>query len=397
MAQNAVVGYSISYPMGVLGTMIGLALVQRIFRPDYQAEAQVLSKEYPLGQNIVNYTIKITKPEVTGIRLRDLKKQFKTNVIFGRTKQADHLGLSHAETIFHVDDEVTVVGDEHEVERIRELFGEKAEEHLADDRSVLDIKRMFVSNKNIAGKTIRDLNLQDNFSAVITRVQRGDSDMLATPHTVLELGDRVRVVAERKDIKEVQTLFGDSYDSLSHIDLLSFGLGMGLGFLLGSMQMSIPIININFSLGAAGGPLVAGLVLSAIRRSGPVLWNIPYSANLMLRQVGLMLMLAAIGINSGHKFILTMQTSIGPLLFLSGAVISVLGTVIAATVAFKLLKIPMSLTLGMLSHHPALLDYAANSTGNKIPSFGYALVMPLLLIGKIIFAQLLWQMLQAMS
>jgi putative transport protein len=149
-----------------------------------------------------------------------------------------------------------------------------------------------------------------------------------------------------------------------------------------------------FSLGFAGGPLVAGLILSFIRRSGPVLWTLPYSANLTLRQIGLMLMLAAIGINSGATFLSTMLGPVGPIMFLSGAVVSILGGMLILWVGYKLLRIPFILLMGMISYHPANLDFANNQAGNKIPTYGYALVYPLLLIGKIIFVQVLFQVLR---
>jgi putative transport protein len=150
-----------------------------------------------------------------------------------------------------------------------------------------------------------------------------------------------------------------------------------------------------FSLGFAGGPLVAGLVLSAIRRTGPILWTLPYSANLTLRQIGLILMLAAIGINSGSAFLETMQGPTGPIMFGASALVSILGSVLILLLGVYALKIPFTLLIGMISHHPANLDFANNQTGNKIPTYGYALVYPLLLIGKIVFVQVLWQVLRA--
>jgi putative transport protein len=206
------------------------------------------------------------------------------------------------------------------------------------------------------------------------------------------LGDRIRVLAREEDLKDLEKVFGDSYEQLSNIDLLSFGLGMGLGILLGSIEMTLPG-GILFSLGFAGGPLVAGLLLSFLRRTGPIVWTLPYSANLTLRQIGLMLMLAAIGINSGATFLSTMLSPIGPLMLLSGALVSILGGVVILLIGYKILKIPYVLLSGMISHHPANLEFANNLAENKIPTYGYALVYPLLLIGKIVFVQLLWQFL----
>ncbi len=392
-SQHAVVGYSISYPMGVLGTLIAIVLARRWLRADLKAETQALRHEYPIEQNLVNLTVEITNPQITGIPLRQLRQQHGWNVLFARHLHQGELGLCHWETRFAMGDKVSMLGDEQDVHKVKEAIGRYSEPQLADDRTVFDVRRMFVSKPAITGQPVAALNIEEKYEALVTRVRRGDVDMLAGRDTVLELGDRVRVLARRADMPKLQKFFGDSYDSLSQIDLLSFGLGMGLGIMLGSVRFDLPI-GITFSLGFAGGPLVAGLALSALRRSGPIVWTLPYSANLTLRQIGLMLMLAAIGINSGHTFVSTMSSGAGPLLFLSGAVVAILGSLIVLWIGRRLFRIPYILLMGMISHHPANLGFANDKAGNKLPTFGYALAYPLLLIGKILFVQLLWQLLR---
>ncbi len=393
MSNNAVVGYSISYPMGVLGLMIAVALMRRLMRVNYAEETRSLGREFPSGQPIINHTIEVNHEEVLGLSLRELKKRHHLQVIFGRLRRHGHDVLCHWETVFEAGDWVVITGETDEVARTGEIFGRTVETDLADDHSVFGIRRMFVSNPKIAGKTIAALNLAEKYPVVLTRIRHGDVDTLVNSDTVLELGDRIRVLASPADMKQLEKLFGDSYEQLSHIDLLSFGLGMGLGILLGSLEMTLPG-GILFSLGFAGGPLVAGLVLSYIRRTGPLLWTLPYSANLTLRQLGLILMLAAIGVNSGATFLSTMLSPVGPLMFLSGAIVSLAGSVLILWVGYKLMRIPYVLLTGMISHHPANLDFSNNQAGNKIPTYGYALVYPLLLIGKIVFVQMLWQLLK---
>lgn len=393
MSNNAVVGYSISYPMGVLGLMIAVTLMRRLLRVDYTAEASALGHEFPTGQPIVHQTVSVTQPEATGITLRALKQQHRLQVIFGRLRRNGVDSLCHWETVFEPGDQVVITGEMEAVARTGALLGQMVEADLTDDHKVFGIRRMFVSNPKVAGKTIAALNLNESYPVVLTRIRHGDTDMLVRSDTVLELGDRIRVLARESDMKDIEKIFGDSYEQLSHIDLLSFGLGMGLGMLLGSIEMTLPG-GILFSLGFAGGPLLAGLMLSYIRRSGPILWTLPYSANLTLRQIGLILMLAAIGINSGAAFLSTMLSPVGPLMFLSSAIVSVLGSILILWAGYKLLHIPYILLSGMISHHPANLDFANNQAGNKIPTYGYALVYPLLLIGKIVFVQMLWQLLK---
>ncbi|MCC6281504.1 MAG: hypothetical protein IT262_12945 [Saprospiraceae bacterium] len=392
MSNSAVVGYSISYPMGILGLMIAVALMRRLLRVDYTAEALMLGNEFPSGQPIVNHTVEVTEPSVIGLTLRDFTRKNASNVIFGRLRRDQNNSLCHYDMVFQSGDLVSITGEIPEVERVSALLGHSVEQELSEDHSVFLMRRIVVSNPKVAGKTIASLNLSEQYQVVLTRLRRGDIDSLIHPGTILELGDRIRVLARENDLKDLEKVFGDSYEHLSHIDLLSFGLGMGLGILLGSVEMVLPG-GILFSLGFAGGPLVAGLLLSYLRRSGPILWTLPYSANLTLRQIGLMLMLAAIGINSGATFLATMLSPVGPLMLFSGAVVSILGGVAILFIGYKVLKIPFVLLSGMISHHPANLDFANNLAQNKIPTYGYALVYPLLLIGKIVFVQMLWQFL----
>ncbi|MDX1940933.1 MAG: TrkA C-terminal domain-containing protein [Saprospiraceae bacterium] len=396
MSNNAVVGYSISYPMGVLGLMIAVALVQRVFRIKYEEESQHLSKEFPTGRPILHLTLEVQNDAVADMTIRDLKHQYQMNVLFGRLRRNGKDTLCNWDTTFEMGDLVGVIGEEEEVARVAEILGKLTDLDLSEDRSVFDIRRIFVSNPEIAGKTVASLHLNEEFPVILTRIRRGDVDSMVSADTVLELGDRVRILARKKDMKEIARLFGDSYEHISHIDLLSFGLGMGLGILIGSIEMTLPG-NILFSLGFAGGPLVAGLILSYLRRSGPILWTLPYSANLTLRQIGLMLMLAAIGINSGATFLSTMLSPVGPLMLLSGTIVSLFGGILILLIGYKMMKIPFVLLIGMVSHHPANLDFANNQAQNKIPTYGYALVYPLLLIGKIIFVQMLWQVLKLLG
>ena len=176
------------------------------------------------------------------------------------------------------------------------------------------------------------------------------------------------------------------------MNLLSFGLGMALGLLLGMVTITLPG-NISVKLGMAGGPIIIAIILGSLRRTGPIVWNLPHSANTTLRQIGLILLLAGIGINSGHTFFETLSQGAGYFILLSGFIISFLTAVIALFIGFKLLKIPYSILLGMVATQPAVLDLTIDRAGNKLPTVGYMLALPITLIFKIIFAQLLFNIL----
>jgi len=216
--------------------------------------------------------------------------------------------------------------------------------------------------------------------------------MLAHASTILEQGDRIRFVARRKDLKELSAFFGDSYYQSSRVNLFSFGLGIAIGLLIGSITFTLPG-NLDFKLGLAGGPLIVGLLLGALRRTGPLVWTLPYGANVTLNQLGLILLLAVVGLKSGNTFIQSLDSGIGVLLFLGGTIIAIGTGCLSLWIGYKLFKIPFSLLLGFVSNQPAILDFAIESSKNRIPMIGYSLMFPIALIIKILYAQLLFLLL----
>ncbi|MCI4668230.1 MAG: hypothetical protein MRZ79_08840 [Bacteroidia bacterium] len=389
MTKSAVVGYSITYPMGVLGSMIAIVVLQRLLKIDFKKEAQELRHQYPIDSEIVNVTLEITNPEIEQKNIRDLLNEHKWTLAFGRMKSGDDINITHLDSFFKVGDLVAIAGRQNDVEDMIKLYGKRSEIELTRLASNIEHHRVFISNPDVAGQSIANLNLQERFALAITRVRRGDIDLLARGDTVLELGDRIRFVAKTKDVPALVKLFGDSYQALGHINLVSFGLGMALGLLLGMITFTLPG-GISFQLGFAGGPLIVALVLGALRRTGPIVWTLPYSANLTLRQFGLILLLAAVGIRSGHTFVDTLQQGNAAWIFLAGTAISLGTGFITLFVGYKVFKLPFSILTGMVANQPAILDFALNRSGNLLPNYGYTLMFPIALISKIVIAQLLF-------
>jgi putative transport protein len=391
-----VVGYSVAYPMGVLGVILAVWLGQRLWRIDYRQESERLRQFNLVEQEIYNSTVRVTHPEVTGIPLHTLSQQHAWEVIFTRHKRDDTLSLAGGDTELALGDRIAVLGAPEQVDRTTVVLGEAVAEHLEFDRSLYDFRRVFVSNPEIAGRRLADLNLPRRFGALVTRVRQGDIDLLADGNTVLELGDRVRVVAKRDQMRQLSDFFGDSYKALSEINLLSFGLGLTLGLLVGMIPIPLPG-GITITLGYAGGPLLVALLLGALRRTGPVVWTLSYSANLILRQMGLILLLAGIGVRSGYTFLATFTQSGGYLIFLAGAAVTLTTALLTLWIGYKLLRIPYPMLTGMLSAvhtQPAVLGYALEQAENEIPNIGYALVFPTATIAKILLAQVIYLLLR---
>lgn len=392
VSEESVVGYSITYPMGVLGGMIGIAVLQKWMKVDFKQEAFALRHTYPIDSSIRNTTIEVSSDTSRAISIRDLLRTHGWTAVFGRMKRGSETSLTNWDTTFVPGDKVAVVGREEDLAEITEILGKESSEELTRDHSVYSHHRVFVSNPRVAGKKIASLNLTEKYSAIITRVRRGDVDLLARGDTVIELGDRIRFVAREEDVRPMIALFGDSYAKLSQINLLSFGLGMAAGLLLGMVSFSLPG-GIAFQLGFAGGPLMVALVLGALRRTGPIVWTLPYSANLTLRQFGLILLLATVGIRSGHTFVDTVQSGGAGPLFLGGAILSLLTAFTILIVGYKLFKIPFGILSGMVANQPAILDFAVNRAENQLPNYGYAVMFPLGLIMKIVIVQILFALL----
>ncbi|MGC8801392.1 MAG: aspartate:alanine exchanger family transporter [Chloroflexus sp.] len=392
-AQRAepVVGYSVAYPVGVLGMILAIYLTRRLWRIDLTYEAQQLRELGAIGEHLINRTVLVTNPAIAGQTISELVKHNKWNVIFSRYQHNGNIEIATRTTTLMPGDRVNIVGAPEAVERVARTIGEIAPEQLELDRHTLDFRRIFVSNHEIVGVPLRDLNLPSTMGAVITRIRRGDAEILPHGDTVLELGDRVRVVTHRDNMERVSHFFGDSYRSLAEIDVVSLGLGMAIGMLVGLIPFPLPGGG-TFSLGLAGGPLIVALILGWRGRTGPIVWSLPYSANLTLRQVGMTLFLAGVGTRSGYSFVTTLTQGNGLLLFLGGALITVPVAFATLAIGYKLLKIPFSLLIGMLAGlqtQPAVLAFANEQTGNEAPNIGYAMVYPTATIVKIILAQLL--------
>jgi putative transport protein len=373
--------------------LLAINLMQRVWKIDYAGEAQSLRDAYTgaVTRRLQNRTLYVTRPDAEQVSVADLINTHKWDVVFGRVQRAGHVTLTNSRTHLRPGDLVSVIGGLEDLDQVTAYLGEHSNQQLELDRSEFDHRRIFVSNPKIAGHRLRDFNLPQQFGAVVTRVRRGDIEFLPHGDTVLELGDRVRVLTRRDHMDAVSAFFGDSYRALSEIDILTFSLGLALGLLLGAIPIPLPG-GVTLKLGFAGGPLIVALILGSRGRTGPMVWSLPYSANLTLRQIGLIFFLAGVGTRSGYAFVTTFTQGGGIAIFVAGAVITCLTALVTLFIGHRLLKIPMGLLTGILAGlqtQPAVLGFALEQAGNDLPNIGYATVYPIAMIAKILMAQLL--------
>ena len=386
-----VIACSICYPLGVLLPLVVASVCDRWFKVSYANEQ--ISGEYGSQSDagIVNVTAQVLRaPCATA---HELKKTQRYSVNFGRIQRAGQTSVVHDDTHFAVGDLVTLIGSQNDVLVAASALGQVCEAHLERDRSEVDFRRMFVSNPQLTERPLRELHLIERYDAVITRVRRGDVDLLPDAGFRLMLGDRARLVAPRAGLRALELLFGDSARRVAEVDVISFGLGIALGLLLGAVP--IPVPGGTFSLGLAGGPLLVGLILGRLGRTGPLVWTSPYGANLTLRQFGLVLFLAGAGLQAGAVLASALGQGVVLKMLAAGAIISLASALLTVAVGHALLRIPLGVVVGMLAGiqtQPAVLAYALEKTGRDSPNVGYASVFPIAMVSKILLAQLLLQL-----
>lgn len=397
-AAMPVVTYGLAYPFGVFGVILHFYIFTKLFKVDLAHEEAMRLSEAG-DEKIYSVTYRITNPAITGRSIQKVLSSFgRTGFVLSRIKKGDSIQVVQPETIIGANDLIVAVGSERGQEIARLLFGEEASEHIPEQRDDMSYRRVFVSNKAVIGKTIDEVRSIEPFQGAITRLRRGDVEFVPTPSTILERGDRILVVSRLEDANKVAEFFGDSIKSISEADYLSLSLGIVLGVFVGMIPFPLPN-GMTFKLGFAGGPLVVGLILGRMERTGPIIWGMPFNANLVLRQIGLVFFLAAIGTRAGQGFGATFQSGGWSLIF-AGAIVTTVVTVLTIYIGYRHLKLPMAAVMGMMSGmqtQPACLAYANQQSQNELPNIWYATVYPASMIAKIILAQVIVTLLLMVS
>ena len=387
-----VVAYSIAYPIGVLVPMLWVLVSRRFFRGD--PEQGSFETEYPSGLPKLDAAwIRVTNPDVVNLTKHFLCQKAGIELVFGRILRGGEQLLPKADTPLRLGDIVVAVGSRRDLDTATALMGEAAPVEAQNQDSEFDSTRLFVSNSAVIGKPLRELDLPGGHQAVITRLRRGDLWFVPSSETVLELGDRIRVVTRRENKDAIEEFFGDSYRELSEADFLTFSMGLAAGLALGMMPIPLPG-GFTFKLGFAGGPLVVALILGRVHRIGPFVWNFPYAANLTIRQFGLVLFAAGIGTIAGEGFGRTLATGFRlPMMLAAGALaITLFADALCLFIGFRFFKLPLGVLWGILAGthtQPVVLGFATERAKNDLPSVGYATVYPLATVLKIVLAQLL--------
>ena len=376
-----VVGYSLSYPFAVIGFVVAITIGLAWSRRAPTAE----DRDPP--QPATHRTIEVTRRDLPP--LGELAGREGERFVFARVRRDGVQRTPTADLRLEPGDLVVGVGPREPLERLAAELGRVTDEDLPLDRTQVDFRRIVLTNARYAGATVAELDLA-RFDAIATYVRRGDVDLVARPDLVVELGDRIRVVAPRAHIDRAAAELGGSEREAVLAPPVGFSLGLLLGLALGLVP--IPLPGLTLELGTAAAPLLVGLVLGRLGRTGPVVWQLPYATNQALRQLGVLLFLATVGLSSGPDLAGALGTPRGALLLAFGAAITT-----TAAVALLLLGRGLGLggarlagTLAGGQNQPALLTYASDRTdGDDRVSAAYALLFPPTFVVKILAAQIL--------
>ncbi|HRW17887.1 MAG TPA: TrkA C-terminal domain-containing protein, partial [Dermatophilaceae bacterium] len=373
------IGYSIAYLFGVAAFLVAGLLVLR----SRSAE--------PGPAPLTNLTVRVDRPEP--FCAHEVTRAYGGSVVFSRVQHGEEnpVEVIDEHEILRHDDLVTVVGPSDVVGRVAADLGHRSSHTLPARREDLDFRRITISNPALAGRTVEELGLEERFGAVATRVRRGDRDMVAHEDLIVQMGDRIRVTAPVATLPQVGSYLGDSERGLSDINPIGFALGLAVGVAVGLVH--IPLPGGGFTLGAAAGTLLAGLVFGRLVRIGPIVVSMSTSSATSLSTFGMITFLAYAGSKAGQQFLGAVTSDLGWKVLVLGALVTTVAAVGLVLVGRRVIGGGGAQLAGVLAGaqtQPAVLAFADERSGHdQRVGVGYALVYPAAMVAKILLAQLI--------
>ncbi len=390
-------GYAVAYPLGVIGIILAIVLIRYIFRISFDKEletAQTLANEKAAKATHVSLLVK--NPALFGKEISEVASLIDKKFVISRILHGNEsLEIAKPRTHLEKDDKLFVIAASQDMSAIVAFIGERIDMHRADweklDEKLIS-RRIVVTRSEINGKTLGQLHLRGGFGVNITRVNRSGVDLVAHTGLQLQIGDRLTVVGTENDVANVEKVLGNSLRRLREPNLVPIFLGIALGILLGSIPFAFPGIPQPVKLGLAGGPLIVAILIS---RFGPHYKLVTYttmSANLMLREIGISLFLACVGLNAGEGFVDTVVNGGGFAWIGYGFIITFVPLMIIGVIARAVYKINYFTIMGLIAGSttdPPALAYSNATSGNDMPSVGYATVYPFTMFLRVLTAQAL--------
>jgi putative transport protein len=386
--------YAIAYPFGICGILLAIWLIRLFFKIKIDEEHRQFEKESGHDkESLSSLNVKVTNPNISGLKIREIPGFETRNVVCSRLKREEELIVPHADTEVHNGDIMHLVGDMPDLHRVQLVVGEVVKESLSTRGTDLRSVRVVVTNEQALGKKIRDLKIKQKYEVVISRLNRAGIELVPTSNTSLQFGDVLNLVGRLDAIEAVTAVIGNAQQKLQQVQMLPVFIGILLGVLVGSIPIAIPGFPVALKLGLAGGPLVVALILARVGSIGKLYWFMPPSANLALREIGIVLFLSVVGLKAGAHFLETLLSGSGMEWMMYGAIITfvpLMVTGIVARVYGKMNYLTLSgLLAGSMTDPPALAFANGIKEDSGAAALSYATVYPLVMFMRIISPQVL--------
>lgn len=390
-------GYACAYPLGVMGIILSMIIIRYICRVDVQRDSDEIQKEEEANPHMKPYTIslKVQNEALSGKTLSQVQNFLARDFVCTRIIQDGHMITPNANTVLRLGDRMFLVCAEDDSEAIMAFIGPKIEQDWdatnQQDKPMVS-RRILVTQPNINGKTLGELHFSSMYGVNVTRVNRSGMDLFAARQLRLQVGDRVMVVGPQDAIERVANLLGNQLRRLDHPNIVTIFVGILCGILFGSLTIAIPGMPTPVKLGLAGGPLIISILIGRFGHKVKLVTYTTMSANLMLREVGLVLFLASVGVKAGENFVQMVVEGDGVLYVGLGFLITFIPLIITGIIARWHHRVNYFTLMGLIAGSntdPPALAYANQIAGNDAPAVGYSTVYPLTMFLRILTAQLL--------
>ena len=394
MVDQMGMSYAMAYPFGICGILFTMWMLRVIFRVNVETEAQQHESTRTNGGALIRtINIRVENPNLHNLAIKDVPILNGDKVICSRLKREETLKVPSPETVIQLGDLLHLVGQPADLHNAQLVIGQEVDTSLSTKGTDLRVERVVVTNENVLGKRIRDLHFKERYDVVISRLNRAGVELVASSDISLQFGDILNLVGRPSAIDAVANVLGNAQQKLQQVQMLPVFIGIGLGVLLGSIPVFVPGFPAALKLGLAGGPLIMALILGRIGSIGKLYWFMPPSANLALRELGIVLFLSVVGLKSGGDFIHTLVDGEGLSWIGYGALITAVPLITVGILARMLAKMNYLTMCGLLAGSmtdPPALAFANNlHPTSGAAALSYATVYPLVMFLRIITPQLL--------
>ncbi|EFH2914409.1 TPA: putative transporter [Escherichia coli] len=394
MVDQMGMSYAMAYPFGICGILFTMWMLRVIFRVNVETEAQQHESSRTNGGALIKtINIRVENPNLHDLAIKDVPILNGDKIICSRLKREETLKVPSPDTIIQLGDLLHLVGQPADLHNAQLVIGQEVDTSLSTKGTDLRVERVVVTNENVLGKRIRDLHFKERYDVVISRLNRAGVELVASGDISLQFGDILNLVGRPSAIDAVANVLGNAQQKLQQVQMLPVFIGIGLGVLLGSIPVFVPVFPAALKLGLAGGPLIMALILGRIGSIGKLYWFMPPSANLALRELGIVLFLSVVGLKSGGDFVNTLVNGEGLSWIGYGALITAVPLITVGILARMLAKMNYLTMCGMLAGSmtdPPALAFANNlHPTSGAAALSYATVYPLVMFLRIITPQLL--------